>query len=1092
MIPRTAGMLTAFVMLAAMAQAEEPKPIGLKAPPGFEVTLFADDDLAHDIFSMTIDSLGRVVVSGPGYVRILIDENGDGRADSFITYADGPATGAQGMYFLGRDLLCTGDAGLIRYRDRDGDDHAEGPPDVFLKLKTGSEHFAHSVQKGPDGWWYVIAGNFAKVGASYATLPSSPLTRVESGVLMRFKPDMSGGEIVCDGMRNAYDFAFHSSGDVFTYDSDGEREVSLPWYRPTRVFQLTPASGAGWVTESWKWPNEFPEMPLTIAGFGRGSPTGVSCYRHRQFPAEYHGAVFVLDWTFGRVMALPLKPRGAGWSSEPIEFLTAVDDFGFAPTDVEVGPDGSMYVSTGGRGTRGAVFRITAKAAGPLDPPKPPSNDTEKLNLVLAADQPLSSWSRAQWEPHAHAIGRALILEAALNPFRPATERVRAIEILTEMFGGLESDPLRQLADARPPEVRARAVWSLGRTQPALPEPALLVPYLRDVEAIVRRSALEAMQGLPPDAAVTSLMAPLGERLRDDDREVRRAAMRVVARLSRPMLTRLAQEIQTAGPLAVLTYELGRTLRPTAPRPEVFDSALRVLESDLPVDLKLDAVRLLQLALGDVGPGGTLPAVFDGYTSRLGLGSLERDLDPVRIRVARMFPTGVPQLDQELGRVIAMLSPFNSDLLDRVLALITPESHPIDDIHWLIVASRIRGERSAAQRSAASKGFVQLEAKFAAHKLVQDTNWTPRLTELWKHQVALDPSLPVAVCHDPGFGRPGHVVFLNGLPREAQAEALSRFVERARDEEDYAWNSDLVFLLGDSTEPSHRAAVRELYDNPTVRPAVTMVLAGAPAEQDRPKYLEGLDSSQLEVLTACVDALTKLQVDRAPSTQFALLRTARRLGNDTRDEAVRGKLVRLLQRNTGQEFDYPFDKPSGAEQVQALARWNDWLAMKFPVEAGKSAGTTLEDVEAFRRLIDGVDWDAGDPKEGRRVFEKRQCVQCHGGKASLGPDLAGVTRRFSRDDILTAIVDPNRDVSPRYQATLIQTKQGKIHTGLIIYQSVDGLLLRTGTNQTLRFEAGEIEERKTLRQSLMPAGLLKEATAADVANLYAYLRGLAQ
>ena len=45
--------------------------------PGFEVTLFADDDLAHDIFSLTIDSLGRVVVSGPGYVRIMLDRDGE-------------------------------------------------------------------------------------------------------------------------------------------------------------------------------------------------------------------------------------------------------------------------------------------------------------------------------------------------------------------------------------------------------------------------------------------------------------------------------------------------------------------------------------------------------------------------------------------------------------------------------------------------------------------------------------------------------------------------------------------------------------------------------------------------------------------------------------------------------------------------------------------------------------------------------------------------------------------------------------------------------------------------------------------------------
>ena len=55
--------------------------VGLKAPAGFSVELFADDNLAHDIFSMTIDARGRVVVAGKGYVKILHDDDGDGKAD---------------------------------------------------------------------------------------------------------------------------------------------------------------------------------------------------------------------------------------------------------------------------------------------------------------------------------------------------------------------------------------------------------------------------------------------------------------------------------------------------------------------------------------------------------------------------------------------------------------------------------------------------------------------------------------------------------------------------------------------------------------------------------------------------------------------------------------------------------------------------------------------------------------------------------------------------------------------------------------------------------------------------------------------------
>ena len=99
-------------------------------------------------------------------------------------------------------------------------------------------------------------------------------------------------------------------------------------------------------------------MPPVIASFGRGSPTGVVCYRHRQFPQEYHGSLFVLDWTYGRVWAVPLKRSGETWTSQPIEFMTARGEFGFAPTDAEVGPDGSLYVSVGWyAGDRGGVFR---------------------------------------------------------------------------------------------------------------------------------------------------------------------------------------------------------------------------------------------------------------------------------------------------------------------------------------------------------------------------------------------------------------------------------------------------------------------------------------------------------------------------------------------------------------------------------------------------------------------------------------------------------------------------------------------------------------------------------------------------------------
>ena len=53
------------------------------------------------------------------------------------------------------------------------------------------------------------------------------------------------------------------------------------------------------------------------------------------------------------------------------------------------------------------------------------------------------------------------------------------------------------------------------------------------------------------------------------------------------------------------------------------------------------------------------------------------------------------------------------------------------------------------------------------------------------------------------------------------------------------------------------------------------------------------------------------------------------------------------------------------------------------------------------------------------MYHKANCASCHSSSQSIGPDLAGVARRFSRADLFTAIVQPSRDVAPRYQVTVV-------------------------------------------------------------------------
>ena len=141
-------------------------------------------------------------------------------------------------------------------------------------------------------------------------------------------------------------------------------------------------------------------------------------------------------------------------------------------------------------------------------------------------------------------------------------------------------------------------------------------------------------------------------------------------------------------------------------------------------------------------------------------------------------------------------------------------------------------------------------------------------------------------------------------------------------------------------------------------------------------------------------------------------------------------------------------------------------------------------------MLAEVDWNAGNATRGAELYTKRSCTQCHGAKGALGPDLSGAASRFSKEDLFTAIVLPSRDVPSRYQTTIVQTKAGQTYSGLIVYESVDGFLIRNGTGQTFRIETHQVDERRKSPVSLMPMGLLTDFTAADYADLLAHLQTL--
>jgi putative membrane-bound dehydrogenase-like protein len=1081
-------VLVAFAICrCAVCQADGP---ALTVPDGFHAELFAADELAHDIYSLTFNAAGDVVVSGPGYVRTLLDIDGDGKADKTKTFADAPRTGAQGMFFLGNHLICSGDAGLQMFRDDNRDGKADGLPEIFLRVNAGREHDVHAIRKGPDGWWYVIAGNMAGVNAAYATLETSPVKRPESGTILRLRPDLSGGEILADGFRNAYDFDFSPAGDLYTFDSDGERDVSLPWYEPTRVYQVTPRSHAGWISRSWKRPDHFSDMPPVTGRFGRGSPSGVVCYRHTQFPEQYRGAIFVLDWTFGRILALPLQQNRSVSSTEPIDFASGTGQYGFAPTDAAIGPNGDLFVSIGGRGTQGGVFRISwgepkTSADNSLEIP---SNDSSVLEAVLRAPQPGSSWSRAAWVPKARRLTSTPFEQVALDDTRHEADRIRAIEVLTEIYGGVPDETAVALAKDTVPGVRARSIWSVGRSQSGKLPLNVVARYLDDKNPLVVRAALETLSTLTIAQSSTACLPGLAAALASGDRFVRAAASSVCARLNDTDWAQLQSMIRP-NHAARVTAELGRQSRRTDVNVEAANVAVPVLsEPQWSARQKLDAIRLIQLALGDVGPQSERAAVFDSCAPRQNLAEFDLELAPINTVLSDIFPTGTPLFDKELLRLLGMLAPVNRTLLPNILSGITADSSPADDIHRLIVLARIEVERTYEESVATAAALVNLDVKIHAQNLNQDSNWDDRIGELYKKLCETDPAIPQVVVDQPGFGLPGHVLLLSEVSQDKIPTAIEHIVRHVRQDEEFEWSNDVVFAISESQEPEHRALIREQLDNLAVQGAVLMVLAENSIPTDRELFTDGLSLGQINVVRSCLDALAKLPPGSTPEEQFALLASARRLINTPEEFAIRETAIRLLQNNTSQSFGFVFAEDGHKPQPEPVQQWGDWLRQKYP--DFQPPGTDAAAISQIISDLESVEWNSGDAARGELLFKKLACAKCHGGRRALGPDLQGVAKRFSRHDLFAAIMDPSRDVSPRYQTTVITTTAGKTYTGLIVYQSVDGLLLRDANQQTWRIEGSDIESRLKQSASLMPAGLLKDRPARDMADLNSYLQGL--
>lgn len=363
------------VALNAAATAAET----LTVAPGFKVELLRSSESGEGSWvSMTVDDRGRLIVSPQGnepMLRITVDASGITKMETI----DVPVRSAMGLLYAYGALYAnargTNGYHFYRLRDTNGDDKYDSVELLRRWNGDAGEHGPHGIVKGPDGRLYVVNGNFVDVPAGLS--PNSPvrnyaddlvLPRMEDGngfgaghkppggYVVSMAPDGHDARLFAAGERNTYDIAFSPEGELFGFDSDMEWDWGAPWYRPTRVHHIVSGADHGYREGSAKWPSYYADALPPVVDIGIGSPTGVRFGTGAKFPAKYRDALYIMDWSWGRIMAVHLVEKGASYGGT---FENFVKGRPLNVTDLEVGADGAMYFTTGGRGVQSGLYRVT-------------------------------------------------------------------------------------------------------------------------------------------------------------------------------------------------------------------------------------------------------------------------------------------------------------------------------------------------------------------------------------------------------------------------------------------------------------------------------------------------------------------------------------------------------------------------------------------------------------------------------------------------------------------------------------------------------------------------------------------------------------
>ncbi|HEX3800626.1 MAG TPA: PVC-type heme-binding CxxCH protein [Verrucomicrobiae bacterium] len=506
-----------------LTPAQEQKAFHL--PPGFEIQLVAAEPDIGKPINMAFDAQGRLWITqsreypfpapagqpARDMIKILSDFDPQGHAAKITTFAQGLNIPI-GIYPYKDGAIGYSIPFLYRFTDTNHDGHAD-TKEPFLG-RFGFEKDTHgmtsSFRRGFDGWLYA---NHGYNNDSVLTAKDGSSIKLNSGNTYRVKIDGSHIEQFAWGRVNPFGLIFDPLGNLYSADCE-----TLPIYEILRGGYYPsfgkPDDGLGFAP------------PMIDHKHGSTAIAGIVYYAATNFPPDFRENMFVGNVMTCRIDRDSLEMRGSSpWAIQQPDFLVS-DDPWFRPVDLQVGPDGTMYVAD-------FYNRIIGHYEVPLDHP---GRDRERGRIWRIVYRGTNATSEAPAPAHfdiSRAPGKTLIRELG-NP--NLTIRMLAMSELTDRIGPAAIAPVTRIMRPSNTNVfqKIHGLWVLYRLN-AL-DPKILASAAQDKDARLRVHATRVLAELPALNESSSTRSLPSQRslvlaaLQDPDALVKRTAADALGR----------------------------------------------------------------------------------------------------------------------------------------------------------------------------------------------------------------------------------------------------------------------------------------------------------------------------------------------------------------------------------------------------------------------------------------------------------------------------------------------------------------------------------------------------------------------------------